>query len=191
MSASRRSRSRRYQRVLANLFVCFLGIVTVLLLVGLFLPRSYRVDRRVEIQAPAAKVYENLSSLRKWPDWTVWNAQRDPSVQFSFESPDSGVGAVYRWEGKTLGRGHLKLTRAEAAKGVSYELEINDGEMRGQGTLSMELVGQGVRVVWAAEGDLGKSPINRYVGLFMDRILGGELEASLANLKRQSEEGAR
>ncbi len=168
-----------------------LAMVTVLLLVGLFLPRSYRVERRVEIQAPPARVYESLVSLRRWPEWTVWNVERDPTVQFTFDSPDSGVGAVYRWEGKILGRGHLKLTRAEAGKGVGYELEVNQGEMRAQGTLGLEPLAEGVRVIWSTEGDLGKNPVNRYVGLFMDRILGVELEGSLANLKRQAEAGSR
>ena len=41
------------------------------------------------------------------------------------------------------------------------------------------------------EGDLGRSPINRWFGLFMDRLVGPDFEAGLANLKRISEAPAK
>lgn len=189
MSSSRRSKSRRYKRILGNALVVVLGLITVLLLVGLFLPRGYRVERQVDVKAPVGTVYENLVALRRWPEWTVWNVQMDPTVQFSFDSPDAGVGAAYRWTGKKLGRGSLKLTKAEAGKGVWYDLEFNGGETRAEGSVTLEVVGDHVRVVWMNEGDLGKNPVNRYVGLFMDRMLGGDLAGGLANLKRLVEGG--
>jgi len=37
------------------------------------------------------------------------------------------------------------------------------------------------------EGDLGRSPLNRWFGLFMDKLVGPDFEAGLANLKRLSE----
>jgi len=37
------------------------------------------------------------------------------------------------------------------------------------------------------EGDLGHSPVNRWFGLFMDKLVGPDFDAGLANLKRLSE----
>src|SRR5690606_6912516 len=60
MSSSRRSRARRIRRLAANVFVVFLAIITVLLLVGLFLPRRYHIARSVVIRAQPERIYTDL-----------------------------------------------------------------------------------------------------------------------------------
>jgi len=187
MSSNRRSRSRKLKKVLANIFVVLLAIITVLLLVGLFLPRHYRVERSVSINAKLDSVYPLLSGLRHWPEWTVWNQEMDPAVQFTYDSPDSGTGAGYHWTGPKLGRGALKLTKAEPDKGVWYDLEFNDGQFQSSGSLQLRSGADGVQVVWVNEGDLGKNPVNRYIGLMMDRTIGADFEKGLANLKSKAE----
>jgi hypothetical protein len=44
-----------------------------------------------------------------------------------------------------------------------------------------------VRGYLGNEGDLGRNPINRYFGLFMGRMLGGDFEKGLSNLKSKAE----
>jgi hypothetical protein len=44
-------------------------------------------------------------------------------------------------------------------------------------------------VNWSNEGDMGASPVNRWFGLFMDRLVGPDFEAGLVNLKRLAEQG--
>ena len=188
MSSSRRSKSRRIKQLLANIFVAILGVITVLLLVGLFLPHHYLVERKVEIRAKPEAVYPFLTGLRNWPDWTVWNREMDPTVEFSYETPDTGAGAKYTWDGKKLGRGWLKLTKAEPAKGVWYELDFSGGQYLSTGSLLMSGDGNPLTVTWTNEGELGKNPVNRYFGLFMDRMVGGDFEKGLARLKAKAED---
>lgn len=187
MSSSRRSHSRRLKRLLANVCVLILGVITLLLLVGLFLPHHYRVERSVVIRAKSDVIFPHLATLKRWPEWTVWNQSLDPTVQFTFDSPDSGVGARYSWTGKKVGKGTLKLTRADPAKGVSYDLDFEEGKYLSTGSLTLEPEGDGVKVTWVNEGELGRNPVNRYVGLMMDRMLGGDLEKGLANLRTKVE----
>ncbi len=187
MSSSRRARSRRIKRILANLFVAVLAFLTLVLLVGLFLPHQYHVERTIDIRARPEVIYADLANLRRWPEWTVWNERMDPSVQFTYESPDTGAGAAYRWTGNKLGRGQLKLTNANPTNGVDFQLEFDDGSMTSTGTIRFTPEGEAVRVVWVNEGDLGKSPINRYFGLWMDSMLGDQFDKGLANLKARAE----
>lgn len=182
MSSSRRSRSRRVKQVAANIFVAFLGLVTLLLLVGLFLPRRYRVERSLELAVKPEAVYSHLANLRDWPEWTVWNRNMDPTVQFTFSGADTGVGAEYRWEGKQLGRGRLKLVEADPGKGVSYELDFEEGRYVSTGSIRFEPSGTGLKLTWVNEGELGRNPVNRYMGLMMDRMMGGDFEKGLAGL---------
>src|SRR4030095_10163998 len=187
MSSSQRSRSRRLKRALGNLLVVVLGLITLLLIVGLFLPRAYVVERSIEVNAKPAAIYPHLATLRHWPEWTAWNQQMDPTVQFNFESPETGAGAAYRWTGTKTGKGRLQLTRAEPEKGVWYDLDFEAGKFLSQGSLTFEGTSEPVRVVWINEGDLGRSPVSRYFGLMMDSILGPDFEKGLANLKARAE----
>jgi hypothetical protein len=189
MSSSRRARSRRLKRILANIFLVVLAIVSLLLLIGLFLPRSYRVERSAAIRATADRVYADLANLRRWPEWTVWNQDMDPSVRFTFGTNDTGAGASYAWVGEKLGTGELTLTGANPTNGVTYNLEFEGGDMRSNGSITLEPQGEGVRVVWVNQGDLGKNPVNRYFGLWIDSMLGSQLEQGLSNLQRRAEQG--
>jgi hypothetical protein len=55
--------------------------------------------------------------------------------------------------------------------------------MRSSGQLRLEPAGAGTRVTWTNEGDMGTNPVNRYFGLFMDRLVGPDFEGGLKNLK--------
>ena len=55
--------------------------------------------------------------------------------------------------------------------------------MRSSGQLRLETAGAGTRVTWTNEGDMGANPVNRYFGLFMDRLVGPDFEGGLKNLK--------
>ena len=71
------------------------------------------------------------------------------------------------------------------------KLEFEDGSMRSNGSISIEPQNEAVRVIWVNQGDLGKNPVNRYFGLWIDSMLGSQLEQGLSNLQRRAEQGAK
>ncbi len=187
MSSSRRARSRRNRRVLGNIIVVLLGIIALVLLVGLFLPRTYRVARHIEIRADREVIFEDLARVRNWPEWTVWNAGKDPTIQFSFGDIEYGAGAAYRWHGQEVGEGQLTLTSADPATGVEYEVEFRGGRWRSSGSLTFSETDGMTRVDWVDQGELGKNPVNRYFALFMESMMGPDFERGLTNLKSRAE----
>jgi hypothetical protein len=175
---------------LGNLLIVVLGLIALVLLVGLFLPRTYRVVRTVEVRAEPQVVYADLATLRQWPEWTVWNKEMDPTAEFEYWGPESGVGAGYRWKGATLGQGELKLTAADPDRGVHYALSFEGGAMQSVGRIEWEKAGTNrLQVTWSDEGDLGRSPVNRYFGLLLDSMIGAQFEQGLARLKARAESG--
>jgi hypothetical protein len=71
-------------------------------------------------------------------------------------------------------------------------MEFSDMGMVSRGTVALAPgPGGATRVTMAMEGDLGHSPVNRWFGVFMDRLVGPDFEAGLANLKRLGESPAR
>jgi hypothetical protein len=149
------------------------------------LPRQYRVERSIVINAPREKVYPHLADLKAWKNWTVWN-QRDPGMKIKYSEQSAVVGAWSEWESEKEGSGKATLTQLEQNRLV-YALEFPEFEMKSSGSFVLQPEGQQVRVIWADEGDLGNNPMSRRFGLFLDGMLGKDFEAGLANLKKVTE----
>lgn len=164
------------------------AIIALLLGIGLLLPSGFKVQRSVVVNAPAARIYPLIADPRQWKNWAVWN-QRDPAMQMQYSGPDSGAGAKWTWQSKTEGNGAMEFTAAVPDKHIDYALSFPDLGMTSRGQLRLVPDGAGTRVTWTNEGDMGRSPVNRYFGLVMDRMVGPDFEAGLANLKAAAERG--
>ena len=178
-----------------KLLVRFLGALVVLVvalaIVGLFLPRHYAVSRSIVIAAPASAIYPNIGDLKGWSKWGVWFA-RDPAMEISYSPSTSGVGAWSDWKSKSQGNGRMTVTAEQPATRFDYRLEFPDHGMVASGSMSLAPEGAGsTRVTAGMEGDLGANPMNRWFGVFMDKLIGPDFEGGLANLKRISEAPAR
>jgi uncharacterized membrane protein len=166
------------------------GGIVLLLIVGLCLPRQFRVERSVTIDAPAEKVHAVVSRFRDWPTWTAWNQERFPDLKMTYDGPAEGVGAKSHWTSEAAGTGDMEITASDPAKGVAYDLAFDDGAMLSQGGIDYAPSGGDTLVTWHAEGDLGWNPVGRYFGLLMDGMMGPDFEKGLANLKRRVEADA-
>lgn len=166
-----------------------LAVAAVLVLffgVGLLLPSQFKVQRSIEIVAPADRVYPLIAAPVQWQRWSVWN-QRDPAMKMDYGGPPSGQGARWSWQSQSEGNGAMEFAEAEPNRRIAYRLSFPDFGMQSTGALSIEPTGGGVRVTWTNEGDMGASPVNRWFGLMMDRMVGPDFEAGLSNLKKLAE----
>jgi uncharacterized protein YndB with AHSA1/START domain len=164
------------------------AVALLLLAVGFLLPSHFKVQRSVLVNAQASKIYPLIDNPRQWKQWAVWN-QRDPAMQMRYEGPESGAGARWSWESKTEGNGVMEFTAAVPNRHVDYALSFPDFGMTSRGQLRLTPEVEGTRVTWTNEGDMGGNPVNRYFGLMMDRMVGPDFEAGLANLKAAAERG--
>lgn len=137
------------------------------------------------IKAAPATVHTQVADMKQWRTWTVWH-QRDPQIKNSYSDQQAVVGSWAAWESKTEGNGRSTLTEVSPTR-VVYDLEFPDVGMRMVGVFDLAPQADGVRVVWSTSGDLGMNPMNRWFGLFLDRLMGPDFEAGLANLKRNLE----
>lgn len=168
-----------------------LAVAAVVLLffgIGLVLPSQFKVQRSIDIAAPAERVYALISAPAQWPRWTVWN-QRDPAMKVDYSGPPAGQGASWSWQSTTEGNGKMEFTEAVPNQRIGYRLTFPDYGMQSAGQVRLEPAGAGVRVTWTNEGDMGGNPVNRWFGLMMDRMVGPDFEGGLANLKRLAEAG--
>lgn len=144
------------------------------------LPSKARVERSIEVAAPAASVYALVNSASGFNQFNPFRAD-DPTLQTLVEGPQSGPGSVLRWSGQQ-GEGSQTIVAVEANRRVEMRLDLGP---QGEPTqvFSLQPTANGTRVTWALEADFGANPVGRLIGLGMDGMLGPKYEAGLLSLK--------
>ena len=174
-------------KVLMRIAAVLVGLAAVLALVGFVLPGHYRVERTAVIAAKPAAIFPLVGDLRAWPLWGVW-FRRDPAMQIAYSASTTGVGAWSEWKSRSQGDGRMTVSSVRAPERFADRIEFPGMGMAATGTLALAAGADGpTRVVMVMEGDLGRSPVNRWFGLFMDRMIGPDFDAGLANLKKVAE----
>jgi uncharacterized protein YndB with AHSA1/START domain len=154
--------------------------------VGLFLPSSFHVERSIVVNAPPGKVYDLVSDPRTWAKWSVWN-QRDPAMDITYSGPPFGQGAKWSWASKSEGSGSMEFVKVEPNRRIDYTLAFPEFGMKSAGEWNFEAQGAGTRASWSLRGDVGPNPLKHYLAWSMDRMVGPDFEAGLANLKALAE----
>jgi uncharacterized protein YndB with AHSA1/START domain len=163
------------------------GLLVVLAVVGMILPRHVHVQRSVVIARPAPAVFAQLNSYAQFNKWSPW-ADLDPQAKYTFEGPAEGVGATMRWVGDpgTIGSGSQRITASHAPDRVE---SLVDFGTQGAAVCTFTLVpeGESTRTTWAFDMDLGMNPVSRYFGLMFDGMIGRDWEKGLSRLKTYTE----
>ena len=166
--------------------VVLLGPV-VLGLGSLFLPSRYKVERSQLMNGSPESVYALLNTLKRWPEWAAWPVDHHPDTEIAYAGPEAGVGASLTWQSKSSGTGGLKITGSEPAHGIRYEVEFEHGKYLCTGAIALRLVGEMLEVTWTNQGKLGPNPVSRYFGLFLDNMMGPDMETGLHHLQKKVE----
>lgn len=167
---------------LKKLILGFVILVVTLSAIGLILPKHYNVERSIVINAGPDVVYPEVVNLKAWPTWGVW-FKRDPAMELIYSGPDRAIGMRSEWKSVSEGNGEMEITALEHNKKVVYSLYFPDMDMGSTGTIEFVPSNSGTRVVWRDEGEVGNNPVDRYVVLMIDSLLGPDFEAGLENLK--------
>lgn len=178
---------------LLRVIVLGLGALVLLtVLVGLFLPRTWSVERSRLVRATPERVQKELEDLRTWPEWTPWSKRRDESLVLTFDGPERGPGSRLSWEGQLLGFGSLTLTRVlgtpgAGAAGVEYEIQFRGVEQGSRGAIRLTAEPAGSRAVWSDGGELGWNPMMRLFAPLFAAKLGHDFDESLGRLAARVE----
>jgi uncharacterized protein YndB with AHSA1/START domain len=167
--------------------VLALAIAAVLILAARK-PDRFAVQRATTVQAPPDRIFPLINDFHQWGSWSPYET-RDPAMKRSYSGADSGKGAVYGWEGnKNVGSGRMEILDTQAPSKIVIKLDFF-APFEGHNTAEFTMLpqGDGTNVTWLMHGP---SPfIGRIMHVFinMDRMVGKDFEAGLANLKRLTE----
>jgi len=105
----------------------------------------------------------------------------------TFEGPVSGVGAITRWTSpnKQTGNGSMEIKNADPYKSLQIELRMMDNDPSLSPWL-FEETPEGIKVTWGLDMQ-NLNLLERYFGLFMQKMMDPYFKQGLDSLKSVSE----
>ena len=163
--------------------VVFVGIIVILFIISLFLPTEYTVERSIIINSEPQEAFRYVNNLNYWQNWVIWNKKNDPTVEFIYKGPMSGVGAVQILKGEQIDNRKLELTNVIRDKLIEYKLMTEKNKYIMTGRFDFEKKNGKTKAIWSSYTRIGGNPLEKYFGLLMDKYVGSDIEEGLKNLK--------
>src|SRR5437773_5865734 len=169
--------------------VLIVVIVVFVLLAALFgyaatKPDTFRIQRSASMKAPPERIFPHINDFHRWGAWSPWE-KIDPALQRTYSGAADGQGAVYEWEGnKKVGKGRMEIMQASPPAKIVIKLDFfKPFEAHNTAEFTLQPQGDSTNVTWVMHG---RQPyMFKVMTTFfnMDKMVGKDFEAGLANLK--------
>jgi hypothetical protein len=164
------------------------GLIAAFLAFAATRPDRFSVTRSARIEAPPHALFPLINDWRHWEDWSPYE-RKDPDMKRTYSGAARGAGAVYEFEGnRNVGKGRLEILESAPPSRIAISLEML-GPCKGNNLIDFTLRpdGDGTHVTWAMRGT--SSYVGKVMGLIfnLDRMIGGDFDAGLRNLKSLAE----
>lgn len=171
--------------------------VGVVVLIAIFLtlaamrPNSFRVERSIDINAPADKIFPLINDYKHWGSWSPYE-NVDPTMQRTFSGTPSGKGSVYEWTGnKNVGHGRMEIIDTAPPSKVVIKLDFfSPFEAHNIAEFTMRKQGNATNVTWAMHGPAPYMAKIMHMFFNMDRMVGGQFQQGLNSMKAVAESKA-
>jgi polyketide cyclase/dehydrase/lipid transport protein len=173
--------------VKAIALVLAVAIAGVLLLAATR-PTHYRVERSATIAAAPAAVFAQVNDLHRWNEWSPWE-KLDPAMKRTYAGPETGPDASYAWAGNDeVGEGRMTIVESVPQERVGIRLEfIKPWTETCQVRFALAPQAAGTRVTWSLQGDHNFVSKVMCVFMDMDKMIGGDFERGLGQLRTVAE----
>ncbi|PYS32437.1 MAG: polyketide cyclase [Acidobacteria bacterium] len=176
------------KKILLGIVIVVVVLVAVIAILAALQPTHYRIERSATINAPASVVFAQVNDFHKWEAWSPW-AKIDPAMKQAYEGTPSGTGAIYTWAGNNqVGEGRMTITESHPSDLIKIKLEfIKPWSATNATDFAFKPQGNQTAVTWTMEGD--NNFMGKAFGLFMnmDKMVGGDFEKGLAQMKSVAE----
>lgn len=170
---------------MSTLFVLLILIGFFLLIVvlgGLFLPKTWVIEEAVLIHARPAELYATVGNLERWSEWMTWVPKGSKVKQTSapvVEIADSGRI-----------NGQVTLTQQTPPREVHYRFDVAEGQLLVHGTLVLDAADlEYTQLAWRCrlEPLTDNHPIRRYQAYFLKNYFESAVQSSFNTLLEQFE----
>ena len=170
-------------RILKKIGLFILALIGLILIVAVFVNKEYAVERNIVINKPPQAVFNYVKYIKNQDYFHTW-AMLDTNCRREYKGVDGTKGYNVAWDSDNsdVGKGEQQITNIEEGKRIDYGLRFIE-PFEGNATAYMTTAPQNNQTVvtWGMNGETNY-PMN-LMNLFMDRMLGGDMESSLQRLK--------
>lgn len=155
-------------------------LILVIVILPIFLPSTFFLSRSIEIKAPVAQVFSNLTNLNEYVKWNPFS-EGDPTNQTNVTG--DGVGSFLTWIGDKTGEGKMTITKIENNKKIDIKMDFYK-PMSSEAMVSWILKTQSnsmTEMTWTFNQDL--SYFKRYFGIIMPLFVGKPFNKGLLDFK--------
>lgn len=172
--------------ILKKIILGLLAIIALALIIALFLPKNYAVEREITINQPKDSVFNYVKYLKNQDDFSVW-AKKDPAMKKTFTGIDGTVGAIAGWNSKdkNVGVGEQEIKKIVEGERIDFELRFKEPfESTDNAYMITEAISPNqTKVKWGFDGKM-PYPMNLMLPIMdMEKMLGKDLQDGLNNLK--------
>jgi hypothetical protein len=168
-------------------------LVLALLVAGVLIfaatrPDTFTVQRSIAINAAPEKIFPLINDFKRWNAWSPYE-KLDPDMHRTFSEPASGVGATYAWSSEgDAGAGSMKITETTVPTKLALDLDfIRPMETRNNVEFTLQPAASGTQVTWAIRGPVPYVAKIMHLFFNVDKMIGGDFEKGLADLKAAAE----
>jgi hypothetical protein len=157
-------------------------VIVLLLIIALFLPDGYFIEKSAIIKRPCAFVMDKVADFHNHIQWNPWH-QKGSSSDTNITGLSKRPGHKYSWKGTKLGKGSLTLRDIDE-KHIHFDFEfINPIKITSRDNWLFEEWGNDeTKVTWQNAGAL-PYPMGRLMGYMIHKSLKQQFADGLKSLK--------
>ncbi|HEY5405564.1 MAG TPA: hypothetical protein VIJ92_00690 [Ginsengibacter sp.] len=168
----------------AKLFLIgILILVGFLWLITLFLPSKIVVSRWVTIDANENVVAMQINDFKNWKNWYPAFQNKNIHADVSQQNDSTPFVTLTNENGKKLS---LVLSKS-SQKNINIQLLEDDRNAKNYEFVLLPNNKGQTQLTWNVDIELGWYPWKKLGGIFLDKIIGPQCEATLENLKIAAE----
>ena len=156
------------------------GLSLLFTVIGLIMPSSVKISRGIIVSADSAMVTQKIMDMRSWQTWMTWLQSDDGSLVRIEESGDTRSMIWNHLGGKQSGKISLYGVDDDLIRMQFTFPGMNkaEGGIHVRGTNQHQ-----TEILWMIEYPLRWYPWERFEGIFLDALIGRQLEDSLKKLQ--------
>jgi uncharacterized protein YndB with AHSA1/START domain len=171
-------------KVVKGLGMALLTICVVLFFIALFAPKDFSMKRSMVFEATPEQIYPLISDFQQFQNWSPWK-EKDPNAINTFTGTPGQAGHAFSWKGNhEVGTGTMRFDSVFANRKTVYALDFMEPfESHATGEFILEPADKGTRVTWSFNTHFGFVESAFMVFMSMEKMLGGDFEKGLSNMK--------
>ena len=171
-------------KILLSLAVIIAVIIVGIVVASRLQPETYTVERTGTIAAPPSVVFAQITNFRNWKKFDPC-MELDNNTVFTYEGPESGVGAKYHWASDVAGKGSMVITMTTPNEEVKFDQHtLKPWESHATSGFKLVPDANGTRLTWSMSGK--HNFISRTISVFMsmDKMIGVQYEKGFERMNK-------